>query len=193
MSIVIYIDLQVKLPHGHFLTLGSLFATSIGNPINMNSLTTWPNPTGLQLASSMRESYAQRLHPNPRPFSQLIRCHCSSPTFRDRPAANFSPCDHPFSSGMGFSLCNRPSLPQCKTPSLRRESTKRSACLHPSQVSKRLARPSRTMRRYDLGFLWGLWLPVAVQNIIRNSPQGMPSAERSFISSCPIQAAGAIA
>jgi hypothetical protein len=35
--------------------------------------------------------------------------------------------------------------------------------------------------RYHLGFLWGLWLSVAVQNLIRNSPQGMPSAERSFI------------
>jgi hypothetical protein len=89
--------------------------------------------------------------------------------------------------------CDRPPLPQCKAPSLRRESDKRSAYLHLSLVLKRLARPSRTLQRYRLGFLWGLWLPVAVQNMIRYSPQGMASTERSFIPSCPTQAAGAVA
>jgi hypothetical protein len=131
--------------------------------------------------------------------------HCDRfnhrPDHRPTPAnenfrQSFSPVhasDHPSSSGMSISLCDRPPLPQCKPPSLRRESTKRSACLHLFKVFKRLARPSRILRRYDLGFLWGLWLPVAVQNIIRYSPQGMPSAERSFISFCPTQAAGGIA
>ena len=123
------------------------------------------------------ESFAQRLRPNLCPTPANYRQTAS-------PSQDFR---------QSFSLCDRPNLPQRKTPSLRRESAKRSACLHPSQKLKRLARPSRTMRRYDLGFLWGLWLVVAVQNMIRNSPQGMPSAERSFIASCPTQAAGAIA
>jgi hypothetical protein len=107
---------------------------------------------------------------------------CESQSFSqcDRQPANVSPCD-------------RPPLPECKPPSLRRESAKRSAYLHLSKVSKRLARTSRTIRRYDLGFLWGLWLPVAVQNIIRNSPQRMPAGKRSFIPSCLTPAAGATA
>jgi hypothetical protein len=100
--------------------------------------------------------------------------------------------DRPSSFGTGFSPCDRPALLQCKPPSLRRESTKRSACLHPSKVFKRLARTNRTIRRYNLGFLWGLWLPVAVQNMIRNSPQRMPAGKRSFIPSCPTLAAGAV-
>jgi hypothetical protein len=154
LFIVIYIDLQVKMLHGHFLTLGSLFATSIGNPINMNTLLSWPTPTGLQPALAQR--------------------------------------DRPTSVSESFAQRLRPPLPQCKTLSLRRESTKRSAYVHPSQKSLSLARPSRKTMRYRLGFLWGLWLPVAVQNIICNSPQRMPSAERSFIASCPTQAAGAI-
>jgi hypothetical protein len=145
-----------------FLTLGSLFATSIGNPINMNSLTTWPNPTGLQLA--------------------LAQCNRPSAS----PTQNFRQSFSPVHAS------DHPPLPQCKTPRLRQGSAKRSASLHLSQVSKCLARPSRAMRRYDLGFLWGLWLPVAVQNIVRNSPQRMPSAERSFIPSCPTPAAGAV-
>ena len=128
-----------------------------------------------------RESYAQRLRPNHCPTPANYRQTASpSQDFRQ----SFSPCDRP------TSVCDRPNLPQRKTPSLRQGSAQRSACLHPSQKPKRLARPSRTMRRYDLGFLWGLWLVVAVQNMIRNSPQGMPSAERSFIASCPTQAAG---
>jgi hypothetical protein len=32
--------------------------------------------------------------------------------------------------------------------------------------------------RYDFAFLWGLLLVSEVQNIDRNSPQGMPSGER---------------
>ena len=120
--------------------------------------------------------------------------YCENFVQRLRPNHHPTPANYrPSSSGVGFSLCDRPPLPQCKPPSLRRESTKRSACLHPSQVSKRLARSSRTMQRYHLGFLWGLWLPVAVQNIIRNSPQRMPSAERSFIPSYPTQEGRAIA
>jgi hypothetical protein len=189
LSIVIYIDLQVKLLHGHFLTSGSLFATSIGNPINMNSLTTWPTPTGLQLAlaqcdlcQDIRQSFRPVPASDRRSRFGLSFSPCESQSFSqcDRQPANVSPCD-------------RPPLHQCKPPSLRQGSTKRSAYLHLSQVPKRLARPSRMMRRYRLGFLWGLWLPVAVQNMIRNSPQGMPSAERSFIPSCPTPAAGAIA
>jgi hypothetical protein len=115
--------------------------------------------------------------------------HCDRPNYCPTPA-NYRQTVSPSQS---FSPCDRHPLPQCKTLSLRRESAQRSAYLHPSQKLKRLARPSRTMRRYDLGFLWGLWLVVAVQNMIRNSPQGMPSAERSFIASCPTQAAGVIA
>jgi hypothetical protein len=94
---------------------------------------------------------------------------------------------------VAYLYCDRPTLPQCKPPSLRRESAKRSAYLHPSQKPKRLTRTSRTMQRYDLGFLWGLWLPVAVQNMIRNSPQRMPAGKRSFIPSCLTPAAGATA
>ena len=32
--------------------------------------------------------------------------------------------------------------------------------------------------RYDFAFLWGLLVDSEVQNIDRNSPQGMPSGER---------------
>jgi hypothetical protein len=120
--------------------------------------------------------------------------HCLTPA-SDRQSLSLS--DRRSSVGLSFGPCDRhnisPNLPQCKTPSLRQGSVKRSAYLHLSLVLKRLARTSRTIRRYNLGFLWGLWLPVAVQNIIRNSPQGMPSAERSFIPSCLTPAAGATA
>ena len=140
------------------------------------------------------ESYAQRLRPNPRPTPAT---DLQTASLRQ----SSSPCDRRSSSGLSFgpcesqdsSPCDRPSLPQCKTPSLRRESAKRSAYLHPSQKPKRLTRSSRKTMRYRLGFFWGLWLPVAVQNMIRNSPQRMPSAERSFIPSCPTSAAGATA
>jgi hypothetical protein len=127
--------------------------------------------------------------------------HCDRFNHRPTPAnenfrQSFSPVhasDRPSSPSQSFSLCDRPPLPQCKTLSLRRESAKRSAGLHLSQKLKRLTRSSRKTMRYDLGFLWGLWLPVAVQNMIRYSPQRMPSAERSFIPSCPTPAAGATA
>ncbi len=87
----------------------------------------------------------------------------------------------------------RPALPQRKTPSLRRGSGKRSAWLStvPSADTFGATWPNR--ERYDLGFLWGLWLMVAVQNIIRYSPQGMPAGKRSFIPSCLTQAAGVTA
>jgi hypothetical protein len=129
---------------------------------------------------------------------------CDRPNHRPTPASDhptasdrqdfrqsLSLCDRPF-SGSDFGPCDRPPLPKCKTLSLRQGSAKRSACLPPSQKSLSLARPSRILQRYDLGFLWGLWLRVAVQNMIRNSPQRMPSAERSWIPSCPTPAAGAV-
>jgi hypothetical protein len=124
------------------------------------------------------ESFAPRV----RPTASL------SQDFRQ----SFSLCDRPF-SGSIFGPCDHSPLPKCKTLSLRQGSAKRSACLHLSQKLKRLARPSRILQRYDLGFLWGLWLMVAVQNMIRYSPQRMPSAERSFIASSPTPAAGATA
>jgi hypothetical protein len=158
-----------------FLALGSLLTTSIGNAINMNSLHSWPKLTGQHSP------------------------HCPTPA-SDRPSESdrqdfrqsLSPCDRPY-SGSVFRPCDHPPLPQRKTPSLRRESAKRSACSHLSNVSKRLARPGRTLQRYDLGVLWGLWLRVAVQNIIRNSPQRMPCGKRSCILYSPTPAAGAVA
>ena len=72
-----------------------------------------------------------------------------------------------------------PALPQRKTPSLRRGSGKRSAWLStvPSADTFGATWPNR--ERYDLGFLWGLWLMVAVQNIIHSAPRGCPAASAS--------------
>jgi hypothetical protein len=153
-----------------FLASGSLFAT-LRDRNNMNSLLT-------SLDHPHRHSSSSCDRPT--------RCPSSSIGHR------LSPCDRPF-SGSVFRPSDRSPLPQCKTLSLRRGSAKRSACLHPSQKSLSLARPSRKTMRYDLGFLWGLWLRVAVQNIIRNSPQRMPCGKRSCILYSPTQAAGATA
>ena len=123
--------------------------------------------------------------------------HCDRPnhslTFAcDRPTASlsqnfrqsFSLCDRPF-SGSDFGPCDRPPLPKCKTLSLRQGSTKRSACLHLSQKLKRLARPGRKTMRYRFGFLWGLWLMVAVQNMIHSAPRGCPAASALVFSTAP--------
>jgi hypothetical protein len=131
-----------------FLTSGSLFSTSIGNPINMNSLTTWPIPYRLQLVScpydriSSHRPTPASSSPNLSPSSDRASlrkqydrsCPSHSLSLCDRSIPSFRPCDRPF-SGSDFGPCDRPTHgpsdrpPQCKTLSLRRESAKRSACL----------------------------------------------------------------
>jgi hypothetical protein len=149
-----------------------------------------PNPpTSTALVN--RFSIATHTNNRPTPASSSPNLSPSS----DR-AAPLKQSDRPF-PGHSLSPCDRPNqhppLPQRNNPSLRQGSAKRSACLHPSQKSLSLARPSRKTMRYRFGFLWGLWLRVAVQNIIRNSPQRMPCGKRSCILYSPTQAAGATA
>jgi hypothetical protein len=167
------------------------------------SIDTRPTPANSSPNDRPSSDRAAPLKPSDHPFPgpSLSQYDRNLPSFSpcDRQTASpsqdfrqsFSLCDRPF-SGSDFGPCDRPPLPKCKTLSLRQGSAKRSACLPPSQKSLSLARPSRILQRYDLGFLWGLWLRVAVQNMIRNSPQRMPSAERSWIPSCPTPAAGAV-
>jgi hypothetical protein len=160
-----------------------------------------PTPASSSPNLSPSSANASPLKQYDRPFPGPSFSPC------DRNIPSFSPSDRPnhrltFASDrqtaslsrdfrQSLSPCDRSPLPKCNNPSMRRESAKRSACLHLSKVSKRLVRSGRILQRYNLGFLWGLWLMVAVQNIVRYSPQGMPSAERSFILSGPTQPAGA--
>lgn len=149
---------------------------------------------------------------------QLASCPCDRPSHRPTPAssspslspssahaAKQKPCDHPshrpnLRTGdrniPSFSPCDRQNislpLPQCKTPSLRRGSGKRSACLStfPSVQTFGATWP----KDHALNF----WVPLGAVVEGRSaeyyslSPQGMPSAERcdSFLSEIAIQLIG---
>jgi hypothetical protein len=175
---------------------------SIGNPINMNSLTTWPTPYGLQLVS------CPNLSPSSDRASPLKQYDRSCPGYNvspsDRSIPSFSPCDRlnhrlTFASDrqtaslsqnfrQSFSLCDRPfsghnfgpcdrqnislPLPKYKTLSLRRESGKRSACLPLSQKLIRLLRPGRTMQRYHCRLFRGLLKFAEVLTIQSQQPPG---------------------
>jgi hypothetical protein len=140
-----------------------------------------------------------------RSFSPCDRQNLSPTVACDRPTASlsrdfrqsFSLCDRPF-SGSDFGPCDRPNqhspLPQCKTLSLRRESGKRSACLHPLQVSLSLARPRRTLQRYNFRLSRGLLKFAEVLTIQSQQPPGPATlAKRSCVLSSPTPVAGATA
>jgi hypothetical protein len=157
----------------------------------MNSLHSWPNHIG------QHSSHSPNLSPCDRNIPSFSPCdhQTASPSQDFRPS--FSLCDRPF-SGSVFRPCDRPNrhppLPQCKTPSLRRGSAKRSACLHPPQESLSLARPSRTMRRYNFRLSRGLLKFAEVLTIQSQQPPGPATlTKRSFIASCPTPAAEATA
>jgi hypothetical protein len=136
---------------------------------------------------------------------------CDRPNHRPTPASDhptasdrqdfrqsLSLCDRPF-SGSDFGPCDRPTHgpsdrpPQCKTLSLRRESAKRSACL--STVPSVQTFGANWPNDAALNF----WVPLGAVVEGRSakydslSPQGMTSAERSWIPSSPTPAAGATA
>jgi hypothetical protein len=145
-------------------------------------------------------------------FSIAIPNHCPTPA-SDRQTASLSrdfrqsssPCDRPF-SGSVFRPCDRPThgpsdrpnqhlpLPKCNTPSLRRESGKRSGSLPTFQKLIRLPRTSRTFQRYHFRLSRGLLKFAEVLTIQSQQPPGPATlAKRSFIPSCPTPAAGAVA
>jgi hypothetical protein len=177
-----------------------------------------PTPASSSPSLSPSSAHASPLKPYDRPsqspsLSQYDRnipsfSPCDRPNHSPTPASDrqtaspsqdlrqsLSPCDRPF-SGSVFGPCDRPTHgpsdrpPKCKTLSMRRESAKRSACLHLSQKLKRLARPCRKTMRYRFGFLWGLWLRVAVQNIIHSAPRGCPAASALLLPPAQLQQRG---
>jgi hypothetical protein len=141
-----------------------------------------PTPASDRQTASFSQDFRQSLSPCDRPFSGSVFRPC------DRPS--HGPSDR--SPSASLSLCDRPAFSQCKTPSLRRGSAKRSACLStvPSADTFGAIWPNET--RYHCRLFRGLLKFAEVLTIhSQRPPEPATLAKRSCVFSIPTPAAGA--
>ncbi len=179
--------LTKRLPISLHKTIGTLLMNS------PNLLTSKALVTRFSIAPCPCDRLSHR--PTPASLSpSFAHATLLKPCDRSCPSSTFSPCDRNIPS---FRPCDRQNislpLPKCKTLSLRRESGKRSACLSTVPSAQTFAANWPNETRYHFRLSRGLLKFAEVPTAQSLSPQRMPSAERSFIASCPTPAAGATA